>query len=393
MLRTADLDYDLPPGRIATRPAEPRERARLMVVTDDGVEHATIADLASHLRAGDALVLNATTVIPAWLAGRRVGTGGRWTGLYLGPADDRRPDDPRWRVMFKGGHLHPGVELGIDLPMGEGEAPAPSGVVLSLVERAADEPGAWVVDVRGASEGEGAIGLLGRIGAAPIPPYIRKARDVGGERVAGEEDLARYQTVYADRATLWSGHGSVAAPTAGMHLTHDLLDGLRARGVGVHRVALHVGTGTFRPVEAERVEEHPMHAEWCSVDALAPGTLEDLDRVREGGGRVVCVGTTAARVLEAFGQRREQGLSTSGWIETRILITPGYRFRLVDGLLTNFHLPRSTLLAMAAAITPGGLARLKALYADAMARGYRFYSYGDAMLIWRTGTRDGGVVS
>jgi S-adenosylmethionine:tRNA ribosyltransferase-isomerase len=212
----------------------------------------------------------------------------------------------------------------------------------------------------------------------PIPPYIRKARQTAGIAISDAADRDRYQTVFADAQTVHGGLGSVAAPTAGLHFTPGLLAELERLGVERADVVLHVGPGTFRPVETAIVEEHPMHAEWCSMPHTA---IEAIGRTRARGGRVVCVGTTSARVVETYAAREERGEAYEAWVETRILITPGYRWRWVDGLLTNFHLPRSTLMAMVAALLDGGVERLKGVYSEAISQGYRFYSYGDAMLV------------
>lgn len=241
----------------------------------------------------------------------------------------------------------------------------------SLVIRERSEAGAWRVDVSGPETGS--WGILDAIGHTPLPPYIVKARRTAGMATEEESDKERYQTVYAGAA------GSVAAPTAGLHFTPELLQRLAGAGVQRVDVVLHVGAGTFKPVESELVEDHPIHAEWCSMTGAA---VEQVVRARREGRRIIAVGTTAARTLESYAAIVESGGGTSDWLETRLLITPGYRFRWVDGLLTNFHLPRSTLMAMVAALLDGdGVARLRALYGQAVEQGYRFYSYGDAMLI------------
>ncbi|MGH7133707.1 MAG: S-adenosylmethionine:tRNA ribosyltransferase-isomerase, partial [Phycisphaerales bacterium] len=209
----------------------------------------------------------------------------------------------------------------------------------------------------------------------PLPPYIRAARKRHGVEVDDAVDRAAYQTVYARGDELSAG--SVAAPTAGLHFTPDLLAMLSAKGVDRAEVVLHVGTGTFKPVDTEFVEQHPMHAEWCTAPAA---TTAAMARARFSGGRVFAVGTTSARTLESFTQAElTPNADASHW--TRILITPGYQWRHIDGLMTNFHLPRSTLLAMVAALLPGGAAQLLDVYREAIVKGYRFYSYGDAMLV------------
>jgi S-adenosylmethionine:tRNA ribosyltransferase-isomerase len=343
----------------------------MVVAGERAPEHRVVRDLPGVLREGDLLVLNATRVLPARLCGFRADTGGRIDGLYLGTRGEQRsgPDaragageDARWVVLLKGRRLREGVRVALEGPGGN------NGVSLRLVEPWTDEPGGWLVEPEG-----GGAGALGEIGRTPLPPYIVSARKHAGEDVADEVDRERYQTVFAGEA------GSVAAPTAGLHLTSGLLEALRAAGVRTAEVVLHVGTGTFRPVEAEWLREHPMHAEWGRVPEATAAAVESA---RREGRRVIAVGTTACRALESFAVLGAQGEAKAGaWFSTRLLIAPGHEWRWTDGLLTNFHLPRSTLLAMVAARTPGGLARVKALYAQAIAAGYRFFSYGDAMLV------------
>lgn len=411
MLRTRELEYELPRASVATHPAVPRDAARLMVVdrgrgagTVAGREgelgvraHASVRDLTLYLRAGDLLVVNTTSVIPARFVGERADTLGRAEGLYVHDAGVPAGGELLWRCLLKARRLKPGVRLTLSSPVG-----GASGVQLELVERASNaaagpgegetEDAAWLVRVLGAAAGESSISVLERVGLPPIPPYIRAARRQQTEPEAAADDRAAYQTVYAqpDQA------GSVAAPTAGLHFTPDLLARLDAMGVRRAGVTLHVGTGTFKPVEAEHVEEHVMHAEWCRV----PGeTRRAMRETRARGGRIVAVGTTSARTLESFpdllggvGESEAAGVPGGGWGDreawTRILITPGHVWRNVDGLMTNFHLPRSTLMAMVGSFLEGeavgmgsGVARLVALYGAAIERGYRFYSYGDAMLV------------
>jgi S-adenosylmethionine:tRNA ribosyltransferase-isomerase len=363
LLPTASLDYDLPPDRIATHPTEPRDAARLLVVrrADPGrFEHRTIRDLPDLLAFGDRLVCNTTRVLPARFRGVREDTGGRVEGLYLG-------DDP----------------AGVRLLAGD----APSPFALEMLEPAADPPGAWRVRVRGleGSGGSDAPSVLEAVGLTPLPPYILAARRAGHDPGDDRADRRQYQTVFADAGSA----GSVAAPTAGLHFTPGLLSGLASRGIERTGVVLHVGAGTFKPVECETVEDHPMHAEWC---AMSPGAVGEVQRTRLAGGRVIAVGTTSVRTIESFAGRFGAGESPEH-LSTRLLVTPGCRFAWTDGLLTNFHLPRSTLMALVGAFlqgpdepplpdgTPVGVERLKGAYREAIARGYRFYSFGDAMLI------------
>jgi S-adenosylmethionine:tRNA ribosyltransferase-isomerase len=394
VLRTADLEYDLPESRIATTPATPRDSARLMVVGRGGepgpsqslgadvLHHTIVSQLPEILRPEDLLVFNATRVLRARFTGHRDDTGGAAEGLFLGEETASTSGAARWRCLVKMKRIKPGVEVLIGR---EGSA----GLRLVAVEPIAGEAGAWVFDVRRA-EGTPVSGpaaeVLESVGLTPLPPYILRAREHSGFLGDEEEDHERYQTVYAGTGA--GAAGSVAAPTAGLHFTPGLLERLRARGVEMAEVTLHVGTGTFRPVETEFVEQHPMHAEWCS---MSPEAVERVRRAKREGRRVIAVGTTSARTLETYAQRLEtQAFECMGFqdteipenLTTRILITPGYQWRWVDGMLTNFHLPRSTLMAMVGArLGKEGVERLKGLYAEALARGYRFYSYGDAMLI------------
>ncbi|MBL8999505.1 MAG: tRNA preQ1(34) S-adenosylmethionine ribosyltransferase-isomerase QueA [Phycisphaerae bacterium] len=367
MLRTDELDYDLPEHAIATTPAEPRDAARLMRIErrEGGLtKHAAIRDLPGMLRPGDLLILNTTRVLPARLEGIRTDTGARVEGLYLHAAAnaDAAVNERRWVLLLKAKKPREGLTVRCDAALGEG-------IALTLRHRSFAEPGAWVARVEADNQPDHAI--LSRIGATPLPPYILAARRHGQIDMPDAYDRARYQTVYADQT------GSVAAPTAGLHLAPTVLDALTDRGVLRADVVLHVGIGTFKPVETEYVEQHPIHAEWCSMNAETRGAIL---RARRDGRRVICIGTTSARTVETFAALHERG-DTRTEVETRLLITPGYAWRWTDGLLTNFHLPRSTLLAMCGALIDGGVERLKSVYADAMTRGYRFFSYGDAMLI------------
>ncbi len=348
-LLASDLDYELPQELIATRPAEPRDAARLLVVSRSGdrVDHAHVRDLPAYLNPGDAIVFNTTAVIPARLCGRRVATGGAVEGLFI---EETEPG--RWIVMLSSGGR---LSAGDVIDFGEGGR-------LTLVGR---HPEGWVVD---AGSREPAITVLERAGRTPLPPYIRKARR--GVETPDSLDRAWYQTVYA--ATGAARH-SVAAPTAGLHFTPQLLDRLRQDGVERIDVTLHVGPGTFRPITAQAVADHAMHAEAYSVTAEA---VEALRRVRGRGGRIVAVGSTAVRTLETLPDDLPGG-AVSG--RTDLLIAPPWRFRMVDSVLTNFHLPRTTLLALVAALL--GVDRLRSIYREAFRHGYLFYSYGYAMLI------------
>ncbi|MEO1007423.1 MAG: tRNA preQ1(34) S-adenosylmethionine ribosyltransferase-isomerase QueA [Planctomycetota bacterium] len=371
MLPTRDLDYDLPPELVATRPAEPRDAARLMVLRGDAPpEHRVFRDLPDLLERGDRVVLNTSRVLPARFVGVREDTGGRVEGLFLGVAGQA------WHAMIKSRRFRAGAVVRLSERDGSASADC-----IELAERLEGTPGAWVVRPRLAS-GSGdaradAIAVLDRLGRPPLPPYIRSARRRSGEPDDGPADLDRYQTIYAGESDAASAPaaGSVAAPTAGLHFTAGVFGGLEARGIARRDVRLHVGIGTFRDVEADTVEAHDMHAEWCHAEAAA---MRDLVGAADAGGRVVAVGSTATRTLETLA---ESPGDWGRWIETSLLVTPGWRWRLVGGMVTNFHLPRSTLMALVAAMLPGGVQQLHAVYRIAIERRYRFYSYGDAMLI------------
>jgi S-adenosylmethionine:tRNA ribosyltransferase-isomerase len=411
VLRTDALDYELPPGRIATRPAEPRDSAKLLVIERGQIERGFsarredrhIRDLPGLLRLGDLLVVNSSRVIPARITGTRLGTGGRIEGLFVSERDGDGGGgggeggaagvgcpSRQWTVLLKGGHLRPGILLRLDTPINaQSESFQPTSgenlgrVILELVERSPIVAGAWTVGVRVESDDRTPLpstsAILDCFGRMPLPPYILKARASIGQTVDDLEDRAWYQTSYAGES------GSVAAPTAGLHFTPGLLDALESAGIGCARVVLHVGLGTFKPVEAEHIEEHPMHTEWCQ---LPHSTRKAIDQAKARGGRVIAVGTTAARTLESLWASTK----SDGPVETSLLITPGYRWTCVDGLLTNFHLPRSTLLAMVAALLgrdASAAGALLAHYAHALAKGYRFFSYGDAMLVLPPGQANG----
>lgn len=346
-MRVDEFDFDLPPELIAERPAEPRDAARLLVwdgVIRDGFR---VRDLPGLLRAGDLLVLNDTKVIPARLYGRRERGPNEVAVemLLLKPMGEGR-----WQAMARPlKRLKPG-----DRVICEG------GIEAELIGR--DVTGENAVFAFGLSDGD----LLSRLeaaGAMPLPPYIV------AKRRADARDRADYQTVFARE------RGSVAAPTAGLHFTPELLQRLEAAGIGNTRVTLHVGAGTFLPVKADTVAEHKMHSEWGRVDEAAASAIRET---KARGGRVIPVGTTAMRLIESAAASGEISPYMG---ETDIFITPGYRFRVADALLTNFHLPRSTLVMLVAALI--GHEAQRALYAHAIAARYRFYSYGDASLLFR----------
>jgi S-adenosylmethionine:tRNA ribosyltransferase-isomerase len=358
-LNVSDFDFELPEDRIALRPAEPRDAARLLhVLKTGGLEDLTVRDLPGLLRPGDALVLNDTKVIPARLNGVRV----REDSVVAVEATlHRRLSDSHWTAFMKPGkRLKPGDRI----RFGESSDRACLLGVLDATVREKGEGGE--VTLAFDLSGPDLDAAIAERGMMPLPPYI------AARRKEDERDLVDYQTVFA------APEGSVAAPTAGLHFTPELLGRLGAMGVGVHHVTLHVGAGTFLPVKVEDIAEHRMHAEYGEVSAA---TAEALNAVRASGGRIVCVGTTSLRLLEsAVG---EDGLLRPFAGETAIFITPGHRFRTADLLMTNFHLPRSTLFMLVSAFA--GLERMQAAYAHAIETGYRFYSYGDTSLLERAG--------
>lgn len=359
-------DYTLPPELIASRPMERREDARLMVVrrSTQTIEHRFIRDIPELLNAGDCLVMNNTRVVPARLSGVRTLTGGNWGGLFLEPIPPEElpecqefskygQNHIRWHVLGSTrGKLQPGESVTL---LDHYAHP----VIRLRMEKKIKKDGSWLcLPLRDGEPAEDSCwDILESVGSVPIPPYIR-----GGK--ADESDTENYQTVYAQVP------GAVAAPTAGLHFTDELLQQIRAKGVDEEFVTLHVGIGTFRPISVERLDQHEMHREWAQ---LTPETSEKLRQCRANGGRIVAVGTTSTRVLES-----SQDLAPfSGY--TNLFIRPPYQFHAIDALITNFHLPKSSLLVMIR--TFGGDELLQRAYQEAIAMQYRFYSYGDAMMI------------
>jgi S-adenosylmethionine:tRNA ribosyltransferase-isomerase len=367
-LRTADLEYDLPDQLIACSPAIPRDSARLMVLSrsePDRLEHRSIGDLPALLGPGDLLVRNRTWVHPARLTARRADTGGRIEGLYLDQCD--QPD--HWLAMLKSNGR---LRVGMVLELLDANAHAP-GVTATLTERIDDH---WRLAIAADDlDPADARLILDRVGATPLPPYITRRRRDAGLSITDKADRDWYRTI--DAMPAGNAHGSVAAPTAGLHFTRELLDALDNAGVRHADILLHVGMGTFKPIESETVAEHPMHTERYAAPG---GTIDLLRTAHDEHRRIIAVGTTTARTLESL-PADLSGLAGGIESETSILIEPGHAWRHTDALLTNFHLPRSTLLAMVAALLPEGIERLLRCYAIAIERGYRFYSYGDAMLI------------
>jgi S-adenosylmethionine:tRNA ribosyltransferase-isomerase len=334
------FDFDLPTDRIALRPASPRDSARLLLVEGSDISDRSVLDLPDLLRRGDVLLFNDTKVIPAQLEGRR---GGARVGVTL-----HKREGPRswWAFVRNAKRVRPGDRIDF-----EGDVSA------SAVERADD--GSILVEFHGDEPVEL---LLERAGRMPLPPYI------ASKRPADEADRDDYQTIFARE------EGAVAAPTAALHFTKRLLDALDARGVVRETLTLHVGAGTFLPVKADDTSSHVMHSEWGRIDAA---TADRLNFARAAGGRLVAVGTTSLRLVESAAD--EDGTIHPFEGDTAIFITPGYRFKAVDGLMTNFHLPRSTLFMLVTALM--GLDVMKAAYAHAIEQGYRFYSYGESSLL------------
>ena len=346
--------YELPEDLIAQEPLADRAAARLLVVDRAGgaFSHRTIRDLPDLLAPGDLLVVNDTKVVPARLLGRREKTAGRWEGLFL-RREAAGPHAGAWVVLAQT-RGRPGIGERIRLTARAGDGDES----IELVGRA--EGGAWLVRPVGAAAEEAPESVLLRVGRVPLPGYIR-----GGVEHVG--DLDRYQTVFAREA------GSAAAPTAGLHFTAEVFAALAARGVERADVTLHVGLGTFRPITSERLDDHLMHSEWCTCP---PETVAAIGRTKTRGGRVVAVGTTAVRTLETAAV----GGTLSPWCgATDLFIKPGFPFHVVDALLTNFHMPRTTLMVLVSALASRDL--VMRAYAEAIRERYRMLSYGDAMLI------------
>ena len=350
-MRVDAFDFDLPPERIALRPARPRDAARMLLVQGDAMSDAGVRDLPLLLRAGDCLVFNDTRVIPAQLEGRRGardedGAQGA-PGAKIGATLHKRIDLRRWQAFVRNAKR---LRVGDTVDFG-------AGVAALAEDRLAD--GSFILAFGGDEPVEL---LLERAGTMPLPPYI------AGKRPTDADDRSDYQTMFARE------DGAVAAPTAALHFTPELLAALEAAGILTETLTLHVGAGTFLPVKADDTDDHVMHAEWGRIDAA---TAERLNAVRARGGRVIAVGTTSLRLLESAAHDIGEIAPFEG--DTAIFITPGYRFKAIDGLMTNFHLPKSTLFMLVSALM--GLEVMQAAYAHAIDSGYRFYSYGDASLL------------
>src|SRR5579864_1149438 len=356
-MRTDLFDFELPNERIALRPAQPRDSAKMLVVQGDGVlRDRTVAELPQWLEPGDQLVVNDTRVISAQLKGRRIG---RETEPKIEATLIKRLDGSRWQALVKPAKkLAPGdvVRFG-----NEGKV-----CLLGHLDAEVEDKGEdGAVTLSFSFHGPTLDSAISDLGSPPLPPYI------ASKRTPDEQDAADYQTMFA------MNEGAVAAPTAGLHFTPTLEAALRERGVGLNRITLHVGAGTFLPVKVDDTAEHKMHSEWGTISADVAAAL---NTARAKGGRIVAVGTTSLRLLESAAA--ENGTIRPFADETAIFITPGYRFRAVDILLTNFHLPRSTLFMLVSAFS--GLETMKRAYRHAIESGYRFYSYGDACLLFRS---------
>lgn len=384
-MKTSDFDFDLPEDRIALRPAHPRDSARMLVVKGTTLTDRQMFDLPDCLRAGDTLVFNDTRVIPARLSGLRHRTGSQGEDLTV-PVEatlHHRDAPDVWSAFMKPGkRIKPGdiisffdythglatvaheiSDSGPEPAQEPGPSVSPEQRPLKAAVIAKDEDG--LITLRFDRSGPALDDAIREVGVMPLPPYI------AAKRPEDDRDQSDYQTVFAEH------DGSVAAPTAGLHFTPRLLEALKSKGVQTVGVTLHVGAGTFLPVKSETVSDHRMHSEWGEVSAR---TAAILNATRAAGGRIVCVGTTSLRLLESATTEEGEILPFHG--DTAIFITPGYRFRAADVLVTNFHLPKSTLFMLVSAFA--GLEAMRAAYDHAIASEYRFYSYGDGSLLFRT---------
>ncbi|MBC8202246.1 MAG: tRNA preQ1(34) S-adenosylmethionine ribosyltransferase-isomerase QueA [Planctomycetes bacterium] len=348
-MKTSELYYDLPDGFVATMPVSPRSSAKMFIIDEQCFRHRTVADFSEELQEDALLVVNETAVLPARVRGHKITSGGNIEGLFL-----EEDQEGNWLMMLKAnGKLRDGTLLEIG-----------KNITLELLDR---DEAIWKCRC---SDARPPNVILQEIGTTPLPPYIRAAR--GDLVIEDEQDRRLYQTVYADSNQCHS----VAAPTAGLHFDDLLLEKIKAKGIEQVAVTLHVGAGTFRPVETDTIETHPMHSEYWSVESEV---LQKIAEAKQAHRPIIAVGTTTVRTLEslpAMDLWPSVGQLSS---ETQLLISPPYDFTIIDGLLTNFHLPNSTLLALVGALV--GMDRLKSAYAEAILNEYRFFSYGDAMFI------------
>jgi S-adenosylmethionine:tRNA ribosyltransferase-isomerase len=340
----SDFDYQLPPELIAQEPAKPRDTARLLVLdkTTGRIEHSKFYNLTNYLQAGDVLVVNDSKVFPARLFGHKKTSGGQVEVFLHQPRTGRR-----WECLV-GGRVHEGLELEFA-----------AGLHATLLNDNHD--GTWEVEFN--RQGKDFFKAINRLGLVPLPPYIKRPDSL-------ETDRRNYQTVYANEAKI----GSAAAPTAGLHFTKRLLKKIKTQGVIIEKVTLHVGLGTFAPVKTDNISEHKMHSEHIQI---SPAVARRLKQAKQEGRRIIAVGTTSARTLETWGQAGAPASGLTTW--TEIFIRPGYQFTIVDSLITNFHLPKSTLLMLIAALA--GKDAIDKAYQIALSQKYRFFSYGDAMFI------------
>lgn len=350
-MRVDLFDFDLPSESIALRPASPRDAARLLVVEGQRTRDCSVSDLASLLKAGDVMVFNDTKVIPAQLEGLRPARAeGGGQGAHISVNLHKLESEAVWRAFVRPAKR---LKAGDDIDFSE-----------DLRAQVLADPVEGEVRLQFNHAGSELMVQLGHVGAPPLPPYISSKRETDAR------DTQDYQTIYADE------EGSVAAPTAGLHFTPELFVSLKARGIDHEMVTLHVGAGTFLPMKSDDTDDHTMHSEWGEV---SPEVAERLTQAKREGRRIVAVGTTSLRLLESATD--EDGVVSAFDGETDIFITPGYKFRAVDILMTNFHLPRSTLFVLVCAFS--GHDNMLAAYAHAIEAGYRFYSYGDAGLLFR----------
>ena len=349
MLKTADFNYHLPAELIAQTPAEPRDHSRLLVLAKKSgeVEHKHFYDLINYLRPGDVLVVNNSKVFPARLLGKKIGSGGQVEVFLL-----KHISDQKWECLL-GGRASEKLEIEFG-----------AGLKTRVVKN--NQDGTWELEFN--KNAKELLAIAEKIGLVPLPPYIKRDKEI-------KEDKARYQTVYADKEQV----GSVAAPTAGLHFTPELLEKIKVLGVEILEVTLHVGMGTFAPVKTDNILEHKMHAERLEIKAAA---VKKIIAAKQAKKRIIAVGTTSCRSLETLGKylapsEFNDGKNFKCW--TDIFIYPPYQFKVVDALITNFHLPESTLLMLISALA--GKANIDKAYEIAIKRGYRFFSYGDAMFI------------
>ena len=355
-MKTSDFDFDLPEDRIAVRPVSPRDSARFLVVKDGTLEDRIVRDLPDLLQPGDALVFNDTRVIPARMSGirERIGPEGEILTVEVEATLHHRDAPDVWSAFMKPGKR---LKAGDRIVFSDGDVEP----VIATLEAKGDD---GLVTLKFEKSGPALDDAIRNVGVMPLPPYI------AAKRPEDAQDEKDYQTVYAQH------DGSVAAPTAGLHFTPELLEALKARGVSTHAVTLHVGAGTFLPVKADDTADHKMHSEWGTV---SQDIADALNAVHARGGRIVCVGTTSLRLLESA--TGEDGIIRPFHDDTAIFITPGYKFRAVDVLMTNFHLPKSTLFMLVSAFA--GFETMHAAYKHAIDNEYRFYSYGDGSLLFR----------